>query len=190
MDNSIFTAETEMDETLLKEGFRVMMFRSWRLYVYALLILCLFGLGGYSIYEAIYWSSVGYSPAWRRFGPLAAVSFVFAVLLIVKLITAPSGAARKYMKRIEVVLGENPELKVCYSFTDSVIYEESSSEEKRETGYDQVVAVYETEHGIILRRKMNLFEPIAKSGIEGGTLNEFRAFLQSKMPDAKFSLKK
>jgi hypothetical protein len=190
MENSLFTAETVIDQTLLKEGFRVMMRHSWRRYVYAVLILCLLGLGGYSIYEAVYWSSVGYSPAWRRFGPLAAVSFVFAVLLIVKLITAPGAAARKYVKRIEVVLGENSELKVRYSFTDSVIYEESSSEEKRETAYDQVVAVYETEHGIILRRKMNLFEAIAKSGIEGGTLSEFRAFLQSKMPNAKFILKK
>ena len=81
-------------------------------------------------------------------------------------------------------------LKLTYYFDDDHMHSQSSSGQKVETAYDQIVAVHETAHGIVMRRKEQLFEALDKSAIEGGTLEGFKTFLQEKMPNAKFHLKR
>lgn len=112
-----------------------------------------------------------------------------AAYLSVRLLTAPGFSSRKFMRRLEAVHGDISTLKTTYLFDDDRMHSQSSSGQKIETAYDQIIAVHETAHGIVMRRKENLFEALDKSAIEGGTLEDFKAFLQEKMPSAKFHWK-
>ena len=115
---------------------------------------------------------------------------LLAIYLLVRLFTAPGFSARKFMRRLEAVHGDASTLKLTYYFEDDRMRSQSSSGQKVETAYDQIVAVHETAHGIVMRRKENLFEALDKSTVCGGTLEDFKAFLQEKMPNAKFHLKR
>lgn len=184
-----FQIETNPTNELMKEAYSAVMWHSWRAWVYVAAIVLGFGLAGYRIYDANLWSMRGYRDAWRDNMVMIVYCLLLAIYLLVRLFTAPGFSARKFMRRLEAVHGDASTLKLTYYFDDDRMHSQSSSGQKLETAYDQIVAVHETAHGIVMRRKEHLFESLDKSAIEGGTLEDFKAFLQEKMPGAKFHWK-
>ena len=184
-----FQIETNPTKELMKEAYEAVMWHSWRAWVYVAAIALGLGLAGYRIYDANLWSMRGYGDAWKNNMIMIVYCLLIAAYLLVRLFTAPGLAARKFMRRLEAVHGDISTMKITYSFHDDLIYTQSSTGQKIETAYDQIIAVHETAHGIVMRRKENLFEALDKSAIEGGTLEGFKAFLQEKMPGAKFHWK-
>ena len=184
-----FQVEMTTTKELMKEAYGAVMWHSWRAWVYVAAIALGFGLAGYRIYDAYTWSMWGYRDAWRDNMVMIVYCLLLAIYLLVRLFTAPGLSARKFMRRLEAVHGDSSTLKFTYYFDDDHMHSQSSSGQKLETAYDQITAVHETAHGIVMRRKENLFEALDKSAIEGGTLKGFKTFLQEKMPNAKFHWK-
>lgn len=188
-NNYSFQVETVPSKELMEEAYVTVMWHSWRAWIYVAAIALGFGLAGYRIYDAYTWSMWGYRDAWRDNMVMIVYCLLLAIYLLVRLFTAPGLSARKFMRRLEAVHGDASTLKLTYYFDDDRMHSQSSSGQKLETAYDQITAVHETAHGIVMRRKENLFEALDKSAIEGGTPEDFRAFLQEKMPNAKFHWK-
>ena len=184
-----FQVETVPSKELMKEAYEAVMWHSWRAWVNVAAIALGLGVAGYRIYDAYLWSMRGYGDAWKNNMIMIVYCLLLAGFLLVRLFTAPGLSARKFMRRLEAVHGDISTMKITYSFHGDLIYTQSSSGQKLETAYDQIVAVHETAHGIVMRRKEHLFEALDKSAIEGGTLEDFKAFLQEKMPGAKFHWK-
>ncbi len=188
--NSQFTVETTPSQTLMKEGYRVVVYRNWRGIVnIGLAVLCL-GLAAYKAYEAWHWTRIGWEGAWGDNSSYIVYFLLIGVFVLGRLIAAPGLGARKYMRRLAAVHGDCSTLHISYFFADDAIHSDSSTGQKTETAYDQIVSVHETSNGIVLCRKLGLFEIIDKSKIQGGTLEEFRSFLLGKMPNAKFHWKR
>lgn len=184
-ENTRFQIEMSPSQNLMKEAYQAVLWHSWRAWVYAVGAASLLGLGLYRLYKASVWANLGWADAWSDYLPLTIYCFVLAALLLFRLLTAPGFSARKYMKRLTAVHGDAARLKIVYRFDASGIHSQSSTGQQIDTAYDQIVSVHETSHGIVLRRKENLFEVLEKSGIQGGTLGDFRTFLEEKMPHAK-----
>ena len=185
-----FQVETVPSKELMKEAYEAVMWHSWRAWVNVAAIALGLGVAGYRIYDAYLWSMRGYGDAWKNNMIMIVYCLLLAGFLLVRLFTAPGLSARKFMRRLEAVHGDISTMKITYSFHGDLIYTQSSTGQKIETAYDQIIAVHETAHGIVMRRKENLFEALDKSAIEGGTLEGFKTFLQEKMPNAKFHLKR
>ena len=189
-ENCRFQVETAPSQELMKEGYRVVIYRTWRSIVnIALAIVCL-GAAAYQAYDALKRARLGWGDAWNNNIPYMIYFLVLAGFIIGRLIAAPGIGARKYMKRLAAVHGDAAALKVTYSFADDAIHSQSSTGQKVDTAYDQIISVRETAHGIVLARKLNLFEVLDKETLQGGSLEDFRTFLQEKMPNAKFSWKR
>ena len=185
-----FQVETVPSKELMKEAYGAIMWHSWRAWVYVAAIALGLGLAGYHIYDANIWSMRGHGDAWKDNMIMIVYCLLIAAYLLVRLFTAPGLSARKFMRRLEAVHGDISTLRITYFFDDDRMQSQSSSGQKIETAYDQIISVHETAHGIVMRRKENLFEALDKSAIEGGTLEGFKTFLQEKMPNAKFHLKR
>ena len=185
-----FQVETVPSKELMKEAYEAVMWHSWRAWVYVAAIALGLGLAGYYIYDANIWSMRGYGDAWKNNMIMIVYCLLITAYLLVRLFTAPGLSARKFMRRLEAVHGDVSTQKITYFFDDDRMHSLSSSGQKIETAYDQIIAVHETAHGIVMRRKENLFEALDKSGIKGGTPSMFLAFLQEKTPNAKFHLKR
>ncbi len=181
----IFRVETVPSEELLTEGFRATIFRSWRMALYIVLILVYLAMFGFCLDRAILTIRIGWPAAWV-YVVLTAVCLVGAVFMVVRMLTFPKSAARKYMKRMEMLFGDTASLKAVRCFGDkSFSVDGGSMGECIDTDYDQIVAAYETPHAIVLRRKLNMMEVLDKSKIEGGSLEELKAFLKEKLTGAK-----
>ena len=138
-----------------------------------LALLCL-GIAVYQAFEAWQGARSGWENAWGHNLPYIVYFLVLGGFVTWLLIAMPALYARRYVKQGAAV------------FADDSIHVESSTGQKYDTAYDQMLYARETSHGIVLVRKQRLFEMLDKSRIEGGTLEEFRTFLQEKMPKAKF----
>lgn len=68
-------------------------------------------------------------------------------------------------------------------------YAVSAGKEKRERTYQDIVAIAETTNGIILMYDDNWYEFLPVASLNGGTIEEFCAFLESKT-DKKIQLAK
>ncbi len=185
-----FRAETAPSKQLMKEAYGAVMWHSWRAWVYIAAIALGLGLAAYHIDDARIWSARGYGDAWKNNMIMIVYCLLLAVYLLVRLFTAPGLSARRFMRRLEAVHGDISTMKITYFFHDDLICTRSTSGQKIETAYDQITAVHETAHGIVLRRKEHLFETMDKSAVEGGTPGDFKAFLREKMPGAKFHWKR
>lgn len=172
--NYRFIAEVTPNQQLMEEGYRENLGASWtkpgNLVLAALVLLCIviliiFGSGWFDILLAV----------------------LLAVLLLCFMFVLPKVSARNYMRQLQSVYGDK--LTSVISFDEDAFHTQSSTGAKADTAYDQIIAVSETTHAIVLRRKMRVFHVLDKSKISGGTLPEFRAFLQEKMPGAKFRWK-
>ena len=183
-----FQAEFTPDSSLVKECYRATLHRSLTSFLYIIFSVLLFGYAAYHIYSAL--NSV-YS--WRyelyRSLPIIAYCLLIAGLGIVMRSTLPGRLARKYMKQTSSLYGDAA-VTATFFFDDDAIRLQSSTGERRETAYGQIISVYETAHGVVLRRKPNLFEMLNKETIRGGSLDDFQTFLREKMPEAKFHWKK
>ncbi len=185
-----FQIETVPAKELMKEGYRVVIYRTWNgMLNIGLAVLCL-GIAAYLACDAWHGARMGWGNAWERNLPYVVDLLLIAGFVTGRLIAAPELGARKYMKRLAAVHGDAAALKITYFFSDGGIHSDSSSGQKIDTAYDQIISVRETAHGIVLLRKLKLFEILDKSKIEGGTLEDFKAFLQEKMPNAKFHWKR
>lgn len=184
-----FQIETNPTKELMKEGYRAVIFHSWRPAVYGVMAaLCLWQTGRY-FYLAFYWNSQGWEEAFSTYLPYGLYFLLLTGVMIGMFLTMPALSARRYMKQVAAIHGDVNALSVIHRFDEEGIYIHSSIGTDIHTAYDQIVSVWETAHGIVLRRKMSMFEMLDKSRLEGGTLEDFRAFLQEKMPGAKFHWK-
>ena len=181
-----FQIETQMTSELMKEGYRVVMNRSWGRKVLLVLALLCLGIAVCQAFEAWQGARSGWENAWGHNLPYIVYFLVLGGVLIWLLIAMPALWARRYRKQSAAVYGDGFEIKVLHTFADDAIHVESSTGQKFDTAYDQMLYVRETSHGIVMVRKQRLFEMLDKSRIAGGTLEEFRTFLQEKMPKAKF----
>jgi len=188
--DDLFYIETTLDKTLLKEGMAVMIHHMWRFAICLVLIAVYYGFGGYGLYRLISYARMGVPFDYlKRLIPSTAVLLVGAVVSTVIVLSSPSRMAKKHLKRLDVIHNDQKPRTVFYHFKDSIMVAEGSSGEIIDTSYDQIIAVYETKHTIVLRRKMNLFETLDKSKVSGGSLDEFKAFLESRMNQTKFHWK-
>ncbi len=184
-----FTVETELSQELMKEGYRTVIYRTWRGIVYIGLAVLSFGIAAYEAYDAWHSARMGWGDAWNSSLPYIVYFLLIGGFIMGRLIAAPGLAARKYVRRLAAVHGNAPMI-VSYVFADDGIHSQSSAGQKIDTAYDQIIAVYKTAHGIVLRRKLNLIEMLDKEKLQGGALEDFRAFLQEKMPNAIFHWKR
>ena len=184
-----FVSETTPNREMMKEAYWGNFLRSWRLAAYAVVALLNLGLAGKYIYEAWYWSSQGWPEAWMDYVRDIAVFSALGLILVIVLLTAPALSARRYMKQLETVYGNGAIPTVFRFYADDGMHLETSTGEKTMTAYDQILSVVETEHCILLRRKMSMFEVLEKDRIHGGTLDEFKAYLEEKMPNVRFHWK-
>ena len=176
-----FHAKVTPTQELYKEAYQTVIWHSWRPYLFiGLMLACLF-LAGKALYDgdyrnpstisfAIYFLLLAVYPAWR-------------------LLSTPTKAARKYMKRLSEVFGEKVDCTNTYSFGDNAYHIHTANGGDVDTAYSQIKSIYETKHGIVLKRAQDLFEVLDKSTVQGGSLQEFRGFLEQKMSGAKFSWK-
>ena len=188
-ENIRFQIEQKPDQVLTKEGCAVNMWYSWQAWANVAIAVLLLAIGGYFLFNAAVWAPRGYGSLWKENLPIIVWSLGFGVLFLVRLFMFPGSYARKYIKRLTVLYGDPAALAITYFFGDDGIHSELSNGAAVDTAYDQILSVHETAHGIILRRKMHMFDSLDKSKIQGGTLPDFRAFLQEKMPKAEFHWK-
>lgn len=184
-----FQIETTPSKELMKEAYLAVIYRTWKGWVYIGLALLCLGIAAYNAYDAWHAARMGWGNIWEINLPYILYFLLLGGFITGRLIAAPELGARKYMKRLAAVHGDPSAMKVTYFFSDDAMHSLSSAGQKIDTAYDQIIAVRETVHGIVLVRKLKLFEILDKSRIEGGTLEDFKAFLQEKMSNAKFHWK-
>ncbi len=169
-----FCAEVTPNQMLYKEAYKAIIWHSWRPLLYICIVLAGLFMVGKSLYIGDYEDPFN-------------IYFLFLVGFIIwRLLSAPERAARKSINRISAVYGNNTEITVAYSFRDNDYHTHTASGGDIDTAYDQIKSVYETSHGIILYRTQNLFEILDKNSIQGGSLHEFREFLEKNMSETKF----
>ena len=177
-EKSYFYAEVTPNQALYKEAYKAIMWHSWR----PLLFICIVLVCLYMVGKSIYIGNYG--------DPFNIYCLFVAGFGIWKLFSAPERAARKSINRLSAVYGNTTELLVTYSFHDNDYHtHNAASGGNIDTAYDQIKSVYETSHGIILNRTQNVFDVLDKYSIQGGSLLEFREFLENNMSGTKFSWK-
>lgn len=184
-----FRIETTPTKELMKEGFRTVAWFSWRPVFFGAMAAFSVWKMGDSFYNASCWARLYNQDTAQQYILLGLCWLALAALATGYVLVFPSLSAKRYMKRNAALFGDMNALLVTRQFCDDCIHSTSSTGTELQTAYDQIISVWETAHGIVLRRKMNLFEMLDKSRIESGTLEDFKAFLQEKMPDAKFHWK-
>lgn len=184
-----FRIETTPTKELMKEGFRTVVWFSWRPVFFGAMAAFSVWKMGDSFYNASCWVRLYNQDTSRQFILLGLCWLALAALAVGYVLVFPSLSAKRYMRQNAALFGDMNALLVTRQFCDDCIHSTSSTGTELQTAYDQIISVWETAHGIVLRRKMNLFEMLDKSRIESGTLEDFKAFLQEKMPDAKFHWK-
>ena len=183
-EGALFYLENSPSKELMTEGYRAMIRHSRRAIVYCIAIAIGLALAVHSFLTAR-------NPLNLELGitPSLLYSLYFLLLsgfLAWRLFTSPRKAAATYMKRLAVVYGDDTSaLTVTYSFTEDHIHSASSNGAHSDMTYDQIVAAYETSHVIVLRFQQKLFETLDKSKIQGGSLQDFRAFIEKKATSAK-----
>lgn len=187
--NLRFRVEVTPDQGLMEDGYRAVIWRSWQAGVYAAVAVLCLGAAGYRVYEACHWARLGWTNIWDQYIFHIVYFLLLAGFVIWRLFSAPGRAARKNLQRLTAVHGDTAKLKITYSFDGDAMHSLGSSGQRIDTAYDQIISVHETERGIVLRRKLSLFETLDKSTIQGGSLQDFRVFLQEKMPQARFHWK-
>ena len=189
-DKIRFQIEQTPSQELTKEGSTVIMWHSWRTWLNVAAVLMLLVVVGCLVYNAAVWASRGYDSVWKDYFPRILFYLVFGIFFLVRLLILPESRSRKYISKLSAVYGDPVALTITYSFGDDSYQTKTSDGATINTAYDQILSVYETTHGIIMERKMHLFESLDKSRIQGGTFPEFRTFLQEKMPNAEFHWKR
>ncbi len=184
-----FQFEQSPSQELTSEGSATVMWHSWRAWVSLAAGIILLGASAYSFYHIYIRPDPGPKGALLSNPAFIVYCLILGVYSLARLFILPESRARKYMKRLEAVYKDPAGLTITYCFKDDGYHSRTSDGAVINSAYDQILAVYETPHGIILQRKMHLFESLDKSRIQGGTLPEFKSFLQEKIPAAKFRWK-
>jgi len=119
------------------------------------------------------------------------IAFVYAVLMIVYAFFLRSWlGARQYEKvNGELYPGKTPQV-TWHFYEDHITAQSNLSETIEQVEYSGIIRVKETKTHFLLFRRMRLFYHLDKAGFEQGDKGEFAAFLQEKIPDAVFQLKK
>ena len=183
-----FRVESPLSKELITEGYRIATWHSWRVIVYALAILFFFGFALKYTVEAGRLAAAGVKDAWSTYLPYIAAMSTLGILYVCLQVLSPGRYARRYMRQREAMHGDISTQKAVYFFGEHGFHSEGSIGTKIDKDYDRIVSVYETEHAIVMLQKPQLLYPMDKSRIEGGSLEEFRAFLKEKMPWAKFHM--
>lgn len=187
--DSRFQIEMTLTKELIKEGHLAIFYRTWNGVMDIGLVVLGLGLAAFAAFCAWNTERAGWDGAWEHYLPYIVFFLLLDGIIIGMLIASPGLLARSSMKRLTILHGDTFALKITYFFADDAIHSQSSTGQKIDTAYEKILSVHETAHGIVLRRKMSLFDILDKSRIEGGTLEDFKAFLQEKMPNAKFHWK-
>ena len=184
-----FRLESPLSKELITEGYKITMRHSWRTILSGLIILFCFGFALKYAVDAGGLASAGVKGAWSAYLPHIAAMFALGILYAVLLAVSPGIYARRYIRQREAVYGDISAQKAVFFFGEDGFHSEGTSGTKIDLGYDRIVSVYETEHAIVMLQKPHVIYPMDKSRIEGGTPEEFRAFLKERMPWAKFHMK-
>lgn len=164
----------------MKEGYRAVIWHSWR---------PVLGLAAGSLCIGVAVWYIVNSTRVSGLVPYIAILLLLGGYNLYNVFTLPKRSARRYFKTASQLENGVKKLRTVDYFGEDSIRMERADGSKNTMRYEQVKYVYETEHGIMLRLQMMAFHPLAKSGLRGGTLEEFRAFLKEKMSSAKFSMK-
>ena len=183
-----FRVESPLSKELITEGYRIATWHSWRVIVYALAILFFFGFALKYTVEAGRLAAAGVKDAWSTYLPYIAAMSTLGILYVCLQVLSPGIYARRYMRQREAMHGDISTQKAVYFFGENGFHSEGSIGTKIDKDYDRIVSVYETEHAIVMLQKPQLLYPMDKSRIEGGSPEEFRAFLKEKRPWAKFHM--
>ena len=147
------------------------MWHSWRTWLNVAAVLVLLVVVGCLVYNAAVWASRGYDSVWKDYFPRILFYLVFGIFFLVRLLILPESRSRKYISKLSAVYGDPVALTITYSFGDDSYQTKTSDGATINTAYDQILSVYETTHGIIMERKMHLFESLDPgrntSGIPG-----------------------
>ncbi len=173
---------------LMRESYRAVFRHSWRAAAYIALAAFCLGMALYCAYWIKVFLDTGYGAG--RLPVYAALFLAMAAYPVALLLFTPALAARGYMRRLAAIHGGTEGLSVAYAFGDEGVRELDSTGAKVDTAYGQIRAVYETERCVVLRRRMRVFQVVDKGSVQGGSLREFRAFLQEKIPAARFHWKR
>ena len=92
--------------------------------------------------------------------------------------------AKQTLKRMNELYQAEPEVFVDL-YPDEMVAGISVSEERQKTTYDHIIRLKETKYLILLWRPQKMFYPIEKARLEGGTVDELKAFLQEKNPNIR-----
>ena len=184
-----FRVESPLSKELITEGYRIATWHSWRVIVYALAILFFFGFAVKYAAEAGRLAAVGVKDAWSTYLPYIAAMSTLGILYVCLQVLSPGIYARRYIRQREAVHGDISAQKAIFFFGEHGFHSEGTSGTKIDMDYERIVSVYETEHAIVMMQKPQLIYPMDKSRIEGGSPEEFRAFLKEKMPWVKFHMK-
>jgi len=119
------------------------------------------------------------------------IALIYVALMIVYVFFLRSWlAARRYEKvNGELYPGKTPQV-TWHFYEDHVTAQSNLSETIEQVEYSGIIRVKETKTHFLLFRRMRLFYHLDKAGFEQGDKGEFAAFLQEKIPDAVFQLKK
>lgn len=119
------------------------------------------------------------------------IALIYVVLMSIYVLFLRSRlAARRYEKvNAELHPGKTPQA-TWHFYEDHITAQSNLSETIEQVEYFSIVRVKETKEGFLLFRRMRIFYLLDKAGFEQGDKGEFAAFLQEKIPDAIFQLKK
>lgn len=184
--NCRFHVESPLDRELITEGYRVILLRSWRFILGIILTLACLGFAVKYAADAARLIREGYTGVWEKWLPYILFWAALGIANFVLHVTYPGRCARQFIRQREALYGDTAHQKAEYFFCDESVHTEGSSGAKIDTAYTQIRHVYETQHGIILKQKENLFHILDKSRIDGGSPEELIAFLKEKLPWAAF----
>lgn len=86
---------------------------------------------------------------------------------------------RTTCKRMEEMGTENAEVSLQL-YDDVLLGSSSTSEDVSKTTYDHIIRLQETKNLLLLWRPQRLYYPIEKTKLEGGSVDELKAFLKEK----------
>lgn len=134
-------------------------------------------VGVLCLLTALYRLYVGYTE-----GPMVIVSILLIFMAVFSFQRLPQftqSYAKRAMSRLEE-MGQKGARVHIELFEDAVITGSNVSEDTHTATYDHIIRLQETRHLLMLWRPHKMFHPIEKERLEGGSVDELKAFLKEK----------
>lgn len=115
---------------------------------------------------------------------LACILMLLSVLCFVRLPLYTKKYAQRTLKRMDEVGHHEMETHIQLN-EENLIATGKYSNDSDETTYDHIIRLQETKHLLLLWRPQKMFYPIEKTKLEGGSVEEMKAFLKEQNPDIR-----